>query len=171
MTRLKEQPAEIDANGNLIITDEQGEVRVERFEGQLSQQTFVEFVAEERDLAFAAMWQPTSYTEGAVADDKWFMGSGEWGESNEYVTTVAPTEIPSPEDIEGPTSDYTKRAASGYRWPKEHGHRNLSVYESNGARGGIAHGKEQRWSYRRVRIYGSPWNDRLWHHYERYTLA
>jgi hypothetical protein len=52
VTRLKEQPAEIDANGNLIITDEQGEVRVERFEGQLSQQTFVEFVAEERVLAF-----------------------------------------------------------------------------------------------------------------------
>jgi hypothetical protein len=139
--------------------------RVTRIPGQPSHQTAVEYVAEEQDLALAATWKPTSYTEGAVSDNTWFV------EACEYVTTAAATEIPSPEDIEGPTSEDTKRAALGHRWPKEHGHRNLSVYESCGARGGIAHGKELPWSYRRVRIYGSPWNDRLWHHYERYTLA
>jgi hypothetical protein len=133
--------------------------KVKRFEEQLSQQTFVEYVDEERGRAFAAMWKPTSYSEGAVADDEWFVEAGE------YVTVVAATEIPAPEGIEGPTSDYTKRAAAGYRWGLEkQTRRRKRVVDKRGR-------NLRSWQHRHKRVAAPAWNDRLWHHYERHTRA
>jgi hypothetical protein len=122
--------------------------KVTRIPGQPRHQTAVEYVAEEQDLAFAAAWKPVSYSEGAVADDKWFVEAGE------YVTVVPAAETPAPADIGGPTSGFTKRAAAGYRWGPEKRARNL-----------------RSWQRRGKRIVAPAWNDRVWRHQECHTWA
>jgi hypothetical protein len=134
--------------------------KVTRFEEQLSEQTVVEFVAEERGRAFAAMWQPRSYSEEAVSDEKW--------ESDEYVLLAAATEIPAPDDIEGPTSDYTKYGGLNYiegegQPPAYY----VTELRRRGWKRFIGYKPADKPSF----ITGSIWNDRVWHQYERRTRA
>jgi hypothetical protein len=78
------------------------------------------------------------------------------------------------------SSQYSRRAALGYRWRKKPKKprlvRNIFSFEIvRSVRGGLAHGeygrRVQPWSYRRTRVYGSPWNDNVWWNYEREQLG
>jgi hypothetical protein len=117
--------------------------RVTRIPGQPRHLTAAEYVAQEQDIAFAAAWRPTSYTEGAVVDDTI--------KDDEHKTTAAATKLPA--DIEGPTSDGTRRAAAGY-WGPEKRSRNL-----------------RSWQRRGNRIVAPVWDDHVWHHHEHHTQA
>src|SRR5262249_55931029 len=96
-----------------------------------------------------------SYTEIAVIDEN----------SDEQSTD-------DPLDATRSSSSEWSRHALGYRWPKEHGLRNLHAFEQvDSARAGLAYGYKGKlittWSGRRKRIYGSLWNDRVWEHHDR----
>jgi hypothetical protein len=101
-----------------------------------------------------------SYTEIAVIDE-----NGDEQSTDDPLDAARSSAAP-----------WSRHAALGYRWPKEHGLRNLHAFEQvNSARGGLAYGYKGKrvttWTGKRRRIYGSLWNDRVWEHHDRKQVA
>jgi hypothetical protein len=85
------------------------------------------------------------YSEGAVDDGNGYQDDADSG----YAVAAASAD---PVNAQRSTSSqYSKRAALGYRWPKEHAQRNVFAYQVSP----------------RKRVYGSPWVDLV----ERYSAA
>jgi hypothetical protein len=113
-----------------------------------------------------------SYGEGAVDDTNGHQDADDHNAPSGYAVAAASAD---PVNAQRSTSSqWSKRAALGaVIWLRERTKRNVIAYETvDSARGGLAYGcygarigapprRIQDWSYRRKRVYGSPWVDSL----------
>ena len=111
-----------------------------------------------------------TYGEGAVNDGNGHQDDDDHATPSGYALAAASGDPVNA--LRSSASQGSKRDSLGYRWPREHGKRNLHGYDVvDSGRGGLAYGVYGRcvqpWSYRRKRAYGSLWNDLV----ERYAAA
>ena len=100
-----------------------------------------------------------TYGEGAVNDDNGHHDVDDYTTPSGYALAVATGDPVNA--LRSTVSQSSKRDILGYRWPREHGKRNLHIFETVDSDSGKLGKKlaKSKWTYRRKRVYGSLWND------------